>query len=322
MTAYWIIVGMATIFAVVFGIGQAFYWNYISNRQEEKDRLARRLGTVITEEDQASLFREAAADAAAGALGNFGGHLKDMLIESELNWSVGRFLMISFGIAGIVGVLGFILMSNYVGMGNAGLLIGAVAGAAPYFVVRQKAEARSKALLEQLPEALDLMARSLQAGLGLGDAFKMCAEELPLPLAGEFGRVFEEIRFGRDYRTALTRLMERNPRLFELRMFVSSVLLQRETGGNLIEVLTTISATIRARFLFQGKVRALTSEARFSALILGCLPISVFIILLVMNPGYMTPLFTDILGYYMLGAMVILYGTGGFIMYAISQVEV
>ena len=323
LNPYFVVIGLATFFAIVLGIGQGFYWTYVSRKQAEHDQLARRLGTIVTEEDQASLFREAAADAAANSLGNFGTHLKDLLIESEMDWSVGRFLMTSAGISLGIGVLGWVFLTAMGTSGNVALLIGAVAGFVPYVVIRQRAEKRSRMLLEQLPEALDLMARSLQAGpLGLGDAFKMCAEELPLPIAGEFGRVFEEIRFGRDYRTALTRLQERNPRLFELRMFVSSVLLQRETGGNLIEVLSTIANTIRARFLFHAKVKALTSEARFSALILGCLPIGVFVILMFMNPGYLNPLWTDTMGYYLLGAMLLLYTTGGFIMYNISQVDV
>jgi tight adherence protein B len=307
---------IGAVLAAGFGIGQGFYWSWISRRQAEHDRLARRLGTVITEEDQASLFREVAADAAATALGSPGQHIKDLLTESEYTWSVGRFLMISAGIAALVG------LGGYLYLGTPALLVGIVASLGPYIVIRRRAEQRSRALIEQLPEALDLMARSLQAGLSLSDAFTMCAEELPLPLAGEFGRVFEEIRFGRDYRTALNGLLDRNPRLFELRMFVSSVLLQRETGGNLIEVLNSISNTIRNRFLFHAKVKALTSEARFSALVLGFLPLGVFGLITFMNPEYMTPLWTDTWGFYMIGAMLSLYATGGFLMYTISQVEV
>lgn len=307
---------IAAIFAVVFGVGQGFYWTWRSRRQAEHERLARRLGTATNEPDQGALFRDLSADAAANSLGGVGQHLQDVLVEGEVNWSVGQLLIYSAIIAGGAG-LGLFLF-----LGPVSLLIGIIAGLVPYFIVRQKAEARSKKLLEQLPEALDLMARSLQAGLGLSDAFKMCAEELPLPIAGEFGRVFEEVRFGRDYRTALMGLLDRNPRLFELRMFVSSVLLQRETGGNLIEVLNSISNTIRNRFLFHAKVRALTSEARFSALILGSLPFAVFALLWFMRPDYLTPLWTDTWGLYMIAAMVILYSVGGFLMYMISRVEV
>ena len=85
------------------------------------------------------------------------------------------------------------------------------------------------------------MARALQAGVGLNDAFRLVAEEMPMPIAGEFGRVFEEVRFGRDYREAFEKMLDRNPGVFDLRLFVSSILLQRETGGNLIEILENIA---------------------------------------------------------------------------------
>jgi tight adherence protein B len=310
------IVVIATILAIIVGFGQGTYWAWVSRRQAEQERIARRLGTVQSEEQQASLFRESLPDPTANALGNMGSHLRDLLVEAALPWSVSRFLFTSAGIAAVVGLFGFLIL------GPPALVLGMIAGLVPYIVVGQRASKRSRQIIEQLPEALDLMARSLQAGLGLSDSFKLCAEELPLPLAGEFGRVFEEIRFGRDYRTALGGLLRRNPRLFELRMFVSSVLLQRETGGNLIEVLNSISNTIRSRFLFHAKVKALTSEARFSALILGGLPLGVLVVLYVTNPSYLMPLFTDVKGYYMLGFMFIMYSSGGFLMYRISQVEV
>lgn len=311
-----LILVVSSVLAVVVGFGQGAYWTYRSRRQAEQEKIARRLGTVTTEEQQLSLFRESMPDPTAGSLGSLGTHLRDILIEAAVPWSVSRFLITSAAIMAGLGLVTFVFV------GPIGFLVGMLAGAIPYVVVSQKASSRSKKLVEQLPEALDLMARSLQAGLGLSDAFKLCAEELPLPLAGEFGRVFEEIRFGRDYRTALGGLLRRNPRLFELRMFVSSVLLQRETGGNLIEVLNAISNTIRSRFLFHAKVKALTSEARFSALILGGLPLTVLMILWFMNPNYLMPLFTDYKGYYLLGFMLIMYSVGGFLMYRVSQVEV
>lgn len=310
------IIILAAAMALIVGVGQGFYWTYMSRKQAEQDKLARRLGTVIDVEEQAALFLEAAPDPTATALGDFGKNLQDLLTEADIKWSVSRFLFTCAGLAAAVG-LGLSLF-----LGPMGLLVGLIAGAVPYLVIGQMAAKRNKMMIAQLPEALDLMARSLQAGLGLSDAFKMCAEELPLPLAGEFGRVFEEVRFGRDYRQALEGLLSRNPRLFELRMFVSSVLLQRETGGNLIEVLNAISNTIRARFLFHAKVKALTSEARFSALILGSLPAGVMLVLLVMNPEYPKPLYTETYGLYLLGLMGILYTSGGFIMYRITQVEV
>ncbi|MGK0348172.1 MAG: tight adherence protein B, partial [Myxococcota bacterium] len=133
---------------------------------------------------------------------------------------------------------------------------------------------------------------------------------------------FEEIRFGREYREALGNLVSRNPAIFDLRLFVSSVLLQRETGGNLIEILESIASTIRSRFLFEAKVSALTSEARFSALILGSLPMLVALLLLVVNPEYMLPLITDSLGNMLLLLALMMYSLGVFLMVRLSHVEV
>ena len=115
-------------------------------------------------------------------------------------------------------------------------------------------------------------AQRCRPGLGLADAFRLVAEEMALPVAAEFGRVFEEVRFGRDYREALENLLERNPGIFDLQLFVSSVLLQRETGGNLIEILDNISDTIRAALPLRCEGRGHSPpEARFSAFVLGSL---------------------------------------------------
>lgn len=310
-----LVILMAIMFTAVLAISQSLYFAYIIKRENDKAELARRLGTT-TEEEFQSLFRASARDAAANALGALGTHLQETINQADSPMQVGQLLMQMAGL-GVVGALfgGFM-------MGSMGIILGTIAGAIPYVLLRRAGNIRARNLLEQLPDALDLMARSLQAGLGLNDAFKMCAEEMRMPVAAEFGRVFEEVRFGRDYREALNNLTKRNPAIFDLRLFVSSVLLQRETGGNLIEILENIATTIRARFLFDAKVKAMTSEARFSALILGALPLCVAFMIYYMNPEYLLPLVTDPLGRLMLLGCFCLYFAGTYLMYAISQVEV
>jgi len=145
---------------------------------------------------------------------------------------------------------------------------------------------------------------------------------MPMPIAAEFARIQEEVRFGREYREAFDKLLERNPGVFDLRIFVSSVMLQRDTGGNLIEILESISDTIRSRFLFDAKVKAMTSEARFSALILGGLPLGVLGILSVMNPDYLDPLWNTTKGNGIVGVSIVLYAVGITIMRDMSNVEV
>jgi len=192
----------------------------------------------------------------------------------------------------------------------------------PYMRVRRAAGIRAKKLVEQLPDALDLIARSLQAGMGLNDTFRMVAEEMEFPIAAEFGRVFEEIRFGREFRHALKMLIVRNPTLFDMRLFVSSTLLARETGGNLIDILKSIAKTIRGRFSFQHKVLAMTSEARSSAYVLGALPISVMLLISAMQPAYIEPLFTTSLGNLFLSYSAGSYAVGIFLMKTMSDVKV
>jgi len=310
-----IMFGMAVVFTAVMMLSQTLYWTWIVRREQEERELARRLGTLAEEQYQ-SLFRDQAADAAGQALGNLGTHLQETINQADSMMTVSSLLL---RMAAVGVVAGLVLL---VVVGPLGFPLGVVFGLIPYFILRSQGQARARKLLEQLPDALDLMARSLQAGLGLNDAFRMCAEEMPLPCAAEFGRVFEEVRFGRDYRDALTKIIERNPAIFDLRLFVSSVLLQRETGGNLIEILESISNTIRQRFLFDAKVSAMTSEARFSALILGGLPLAVAMLITVTNPTYLRPLVDDSLGNFMLLYSFTSYGSGVYLMRALSRVEV
>jgi tight adherence protein B len=306
---------IAVVAVIVLAAGQGIYSLLLSRQDRDADRLQRRLGNMEQEEDE-SLFREAARDAAAVALGGFGRHFKDILTESESSLTVSALLARMAGLAVVVGLAMVFLV------GPPAVIVGPLVSLLPYGYYRFHANKRNNRMLEQLPDALDLMARSLQAGLGLSDAIKMAAEEMPSPLSHEFARVFEEVRFGRDYRDALGSMLERNPRVFELRMFVSSILLQRETGGNLIEILTTIANTIRNRFLFRAKVRALTSEAKFFAMIFGGLPLVVGTLITVVNPGYLSVLITDPLGNIFLGYFICSYSLGTFIMYNLSNVKV
>jgi tight adherence protein B len=311
-----IIAVMAVVFTVVIAVGQSVYWAYAARQERDTMERLRRLNVLGDQDGGDGLLRERARDAAAMALGSLGAHFQETIEAADRQLTVGALIGQMF-----VAALGTLVVSYYFA-GIFAIIIAVIGAFGPYFYLRYLASARATKLVEQLPEALDLMARSLQAGLGLNEAFRTCAEEMQMPVAGEFGRVFEEVRLGREYRDALTNMVRRNPTLFDLRLFVSSVLLQRETGGNLIEILESISGTIRGRFIFQAKVKAMTSEARFSAIILGGLPIAVAGMVAVMSPSYLAPMFTEPLGQIELGIFFFLYAVGGFLMYTVSQVEV
>ncbi|MCO4744041.1 MAG: type II secretion system F family protein [Proteobacteria bacterium] len=307
---------IAIIFTAVLAASQGMYWAYVARRERDARELARRLGSM-GEGEGPSLFREQARDAAANALGGLGSHLQDSLRKADLSYGVSTLLAQCGGAALIVTIVG----AFFVGL--PAFMLGIIAGILPYALVRKAGSDRTRALLEQLPDTLDLMARSLQAGLGLADALKLVAEEMPLPVAAEFGRVFEEVRFGRDYREAFTKLLDRNPGMFDLQLLVSSILLQRETGGNLIEILDNIQETIRGRFLFKAKVAALTSEAKFSALVLGSLPFGVATMISITQPQYLAPLFSgDPMGTFLVIFAIMMYSFGLFMMNRVSQVEV
>ncbi|WP_116138621.1 type II secretion system F family protein [Trinickia diaoshuihuensis] len=162
----------------------------------------------------------------------------------------------------------------------------------PWFYVRRKRNQRLKQLERQLPDAADLIARALRAGHSFASALGMLAEELADPLGAEFRIVFDEINFGVSMNKALYNLTERVP-IDDLRYFVIAVLIQRESGGNLAEILGNIGFIIRERLKLFGKIRALSAEGRLSAWILALLPFVVIGVLSVLSPGFMRIFWTD-----------------------------
>jgi len=317
MPTWLIIAFMAIVFTAVMATGQGLYWAWIAKKDRENEELLRRLGSGggPTEEDQ-SLFREQTKDAVATALGDIGQSLQDAITAADVDYGVSQ-LLIRMVVAGGAAAVVFGVV-----LGPWGMFLGLIGAYMPLFLLRRAGQNRLKKLVEQLPDALELMARSLSAGLGLSDAFRLVAEEMSMPVAAEFGRITEEVRFGRDYREAFDKMLARNPGVFDLRIMVSSIMLQRETGGNLIEILENISDTIRARFLFDAKVRAMTAEAKASALVLGGLPLGVFCILFFMNYDYVSTLWTHPIGRVICAVCLAAYLIGGFIMNDLTKVEV
>lgn len=317
MPASLVILMLAIVFTAVLATGQGLYWAWVAKREREQEELLRRLGSGVAHDDdaEAALFRDTAQDAVASSLGEIGSSLAETLRAADVGYSVGNLVTRML----VVGGIGFVLGVIFIGPLGA---IGAGLAYLPLLIVKQQAKGRLAKLVEQLPDSLELMARALSAGVGLSDAFRLVQEEMPMPIAGEFGRVQEEVRYGRDYREAFDKMLQRNPGVFDLRIFVSSIMLQRDTGGNLIEILESIADTIRARFLFHAKVKAMTSEARFSALILGSLPLCVVLLLIYMNPDYLLPLVETFPGNCIIAASFTMYAVGLVIMRDMSNVEV
>src|SRR5439155_11256530 len=176
-----------------------------------------------------------------------------------------------------------------------------------------KRRVRLKKFAAQLPDALELVARALRAGHSLGAGMHVVAEEMPVPIADEFGRVYAEQNLGIGVEDSLQGICERVANL-DLRCFVTSVLIQRQTGGDLAEILDKIGYVIRERYRILGQVKALTAEGRLSGVVLIALPFVLFLVMLHIKPDYVEMLWTDptgikmslfALGMQVLGALVI-----------------
>ena len=227
-----------------------------------------------------------------------------------------RTLALQMVLSGVAGLLVTGLL--FTGPGQAtGLLVAAT----PVLLLRSKARRRHTALVAQLPEALDLIARSLRAGHALPDALRTAAAEMQDPLGQELMTLSEQHRLGRPLRECFDRMVSNNAEIFDLRLLSSAVMLQRETGANLIEILEHLSKTIRERQVFTHKLAALTAEVRVSAAILAAMPFVVALTLLVLRPEYLKPLVTAPLGQGLLWTGVVLMGTGLMLMRALARVE-
>ena len=313
----WVIVAfMAVVFTAVLATGQGLYWAWVAKKDREQEELRRRLGSGGGGEADVSLFRSLEKDAVANALGEIGNSLQNAVMAADAPYGVSQLITRMVVVSGVGAVVGGLFG------GIIGLFGGIALGYVPLMLLRREGETRKRTLVSQLPDSLSLMSRSLSAGLGLSDAFRLVAEEMPMPVAGEFGRVTEEVRFGRDYREAFDQMILRNPDVFDLRILVSSILLQRETGGNLIEILENIGETIQARFLFDAKVRAMTAEAKASALILSSLPLFLFMATYFLNYEYVSLLWTHPFGMMILIIGIVLYCVGFVIMNDLTKVEV
>ncbi len=198
----------------------------------------------------------------------------------------------------------------------AGLLMALV----PWVLLRRRQEKRSRQFEVQLPDALELLTNSLRSGYSLQAGMEFVGKETSAPLGPEITRFYEEQRLGIDVRTALVAMQERIG-TDDARMFVTALLLQRETGGNLAELLMSISAIIRERLTFRGQVATLTAEPKASARVLAGMPFVMFGILYLMNPEYMQPLLTTPAGHLAIGYALASVVIGYLLMSSIANVE-
>jgi tight adherence protein B len=217
--------------------------------------------------------------------------LDRLLMQAGVRWSVAQFLGGSL-VMMVVGLL-LLQMVTMPFLLAAGVL--AAATALPWLLLMRIRGARLRKLEQQLPEAADFLGRALRAGHSFANVMQMVGEELPDPIASEFKFAYEEINYGVPMNEALHNLALRVP-LTDLRYLVIAVLIQRESGGNLAEVLGNISRLIRSRLKLLAQVRVMSAEGRMSAWVLGVLPLGVMLLMVISNPAYVRLLWTDPIG--------------------------
>lgn len=230
--------------------------------------------------------------------------------QAGLNMSMQMFLIWSV-VAGAVGfIIPFVLGAPL--LLSIGLMVVAGVGL-PRWFLGFLSKRRIKKFSASFADAVDVIVRGIKTGLPVNDCFKIIARESPEPLGGEFQRMIEGLGVGMSLTEALDRMYERMPTP-ELKFFCIVIAIQQKTGGNLAEALTNLSTVLRARRLMREKIKAMSSEAVASALIIGSLPPLVMTIVMVTSPSYMITLFTDIRGQFMLLGAGCWMGTGIFMM--------
>lgn len=245
-------------------------------------------------------------------------HLDRFILQAGLDWTVANLLLCcaGFGAIALMTVAGIARQPLWFAVAGAALL-----AALPLLYVQHIRSRRLNRLQRQLPEALDLVTRALRSGHSFSSSLQMIAEEMAEPISNEFRIVADEVNFGVSLQQALTNLSERIP-LTDLRYFVVSVLIQRDSGGNLTEVLGNLSRLIRERLKLLARVRVLSAEGRLSAWILGLMPFGLAAVMNVFNPEFMAPLWTDPIGIAILQYMLSLMAFGALILRKIVRIRV
>jgi tight adherence protein B len=245
------------------------------------------------------------------------GELQTMLAQGGVNLRAGNFLGLC-ALAGVVVGFAAYALSGRAEVGWVAVLIGAVL---PYAFASIQRNRRFEKFEELFPEAIDTLARAVRAGHAFTTALELITSEISEPIAGEFRQLYEEQKFGMPVRDALMNLTERVP-LVDVKFFVTAVMLQRETGGNLAEILDNLSYVIRERFKIQRQVRVYTAQGRLTMAMLMGMPPIIVAVMLILNPGFIHPLFADPIGHVLLVGGITLQTVGYFVIRKIIRIQV
>ena len=316
----WILVvggGLAIILLIV---------GVVQSTNSERALVEQRLGRYL-DEDKAEAEKEADRSIVTDWVNkrveksSYGDRVARELARADLKLKVAEYFAL-FIIAIFLGALIFGFLGDW---HPVSLLIGAVLGAfAPRFYVKRQQRQRLTRFNDQLGDMLNLMVNGLRAGYSTMQAMEAISKELPAPISDEFRRVVQEMQLGVPMETALDNLLRRIPS-DDLDFVVTAINVQREVGGNLSEILDSISFTIRERVRIKGEIRVMTSQVRASGTLLSIIPGALALVLWFMNPGYLLSFFdgpSPLCGWAAIGLIVIMIATGYFIMMKIADIEV
>jgi tight adherence protein B len=317
---------VVVVFVVVFAlsllavsVGQ----KYLDARR--KSQVVDMLHTASGDEDVSvsNLLKEIDSDKPTGLKRlvvslQFSKHAEEQIQQAGLTWTASR-LLTAMALMIIPGVL-LGLWLDVIGAATP-VVLGLVCGSVPYLIVRSKRKKRLATLEEQFPEALDFLARSMRAGHAFSISLEMLGEEMADPLGQEFRALFNEQNLGAPIDIALRNFNMRVP-LLDVRFFTSSVLLQKQTGGNLSEILSRLAYVIRERFRLKGQVKAASAHGRLTASILTVLPLATMLGLLFVAPGYLQGMAADSDGKIMIGGAIVAQILGNYFIKRIINIKV
>jgi tight adherence protein B len=243
--------------------------------------------------------------------------LQKMLAQGNVDVRAGNFLILCVGSAALLAIVAVVAGGNLL-FGWVGALLGFFV---PYAYASNRRARRFAKFEEKFPEAIDTLARAVRAGHAFTTALEMIANEVSEPVAGEFRQLYEEQKFGLPVRDALLNLADRVP-LVDVKFFITAVMLQRETGGNLAEILDNLSYVIRERFKILRQVRVHTAQGRLTMVLLMGLPPTIVVIMQLINPGFIQPLFTDPIGHALIVGGITMQTIGYFVIRKIIRIQV
>ena len=244
-------------------------------------------------------------------------NIQKMLTQGGLTMRAGNFLGLC-AVSGIAATLLAYFFSRRVDIAWVAMLVGFVL---PYSYASYKRQKRFQKFDEIFPEAIDTLARAVRAGHAFTTALEMITNEVAEPIAGEFRQLYEEQKFGMPVRDALMNLTDRVPSV-DVKFFVTAVMLQRETGGNLAEILDNLSYVIRERFKIQRQVRVYTAQGRLTMALLMGMPPIIVVVMMALNPAFIRPLFSDPIGHTLLVGGITLQTVGYFVIRKIIRIQV